>query len=97
MTKDNPCQHDLMGILHCKKCGEQYHTDWLEALKQVKLEAVGEVLERVQSTIKMKSKSGSDQDEAKKIALKAINEVKDVYEEIITSKTFMEKGKEFPN
>lgn len=94
MTKDNPCKHDLMGILHCKKCGEQYHVDWLEALRQTKVEAVGEILTRMESTIKMKAQRGEVRDKATKIALKALEEVKDVYDEVINNKTFfIEKKK----
>ena len=97
MTIDNPCKHDLLGVLHCKKCGEQYHVDWLEALRQTKMEAVGEVLDRIQSTIKMKSKQGKVQNDAQKLALKSIKEVQDVYNEIITQQNFIEAASKFPD
>lgn len=93
MTKDNPCKHDLMGILHCKKCGEQYHVDWLDALRQTKVEAVGEVLTRITTTIKSKSYKGSARDEAIELLEKSIKEVQDVYDNIITSQTFLKENK----
>lgn len=91
MSKENPCKHDLMGILHCKKCGEQYHVDWLEAIRQTKVEAIGEILTRMESTIKMRTKSGEVRDQAIEVAVKALEEVKDVYDEVITSKNFLEE------
>jgi len=73
------CKHDFLAVLHCKKCGEQFHTNWLEAILQAKLDAVAEVLQRTKTTIAMKSK-GENKKEATKIALKSLEEVKKVYE-----------------
>jgi len=63
----------------CKKCGEQYHMNWLDVAKQAKLDAVAEVLQRTKTTIIQKSKA-ENKEETIRVALDAINEVKKVYE-----------------
>jgi len=82
MEKNKDCKHDFLAVLACKKCGEQFHTNWPEAAKQAKLDAVAEVLQRTKSTIKMKSK-GDVREKATEIALDALEEVKKVYEKAI--------------
>lgn len=79
MKKSKDCEHDFLAVVHCKKCGEQFHVNWLEALVEVKLNTVGEILRRVKTTIKVKSK-GVDQEKAIKIAQDAFSEVREVYE-----------------
>lgn len=69
-------------MVYCKKCGEQFHVNWLEALVEVKLNAIKEILRRVNTTIEVKSK-GTDQKKAFKIARDAIAEVREVYEETL--------------
>ena len=80
MKKNKDCEHDFLAVVHCKKCGEQFHTNWLEALIEVKLNTIKEILRRVETTIKVKSK-GVDQKKAFKIARDAFAEVKGIYEE----------------
>ncbi len=82
MKKSKDCEHDFLAVVHCKKCGEQFHTNWLEALVEIKLSAVDEVLRRVNTTIKVKSK-GADQKKAFKIAQDAFAEVREVYKKAI--------------
>jgi hypothetical protein len=79
MKKSKDCEHDFLAVVHCKKCGEQFHINWLEALVEVKLNTVGEILRRVKTTIRVKSK-GADQEKAIKIAQDAFSEVREVYE-----------------
>jgi gas vesicle protein len=79
MNKANNCKHDFLAILHCKKCGEQFHVNWPDAVKQAKLDAVAEVLQRLKSTIVMKA-SDKNRKEVTDIALKALKEVREVYE-----------------
>jgi predicted nucleic acid-binding protein len=79
MKKNKDCEHDFLAVVHCKKCGEQFHINWLEALVEVKLNTVGEILRRVKTTIRVKSK-GVDQEKAIKIAQDAFSEVREVYE-----------------
>lgn len=74
------CEHDLLAILHCKICGEQFHTHWPDALVEAKLEAVAEVLRRTKTTIRFKKKSSNTQKEAIKLVEEAIKEVKEVFE-----------------
>ena len=83
MEKNKDCKHDFLAVLACKKCGEQFHTNWLDAVKDAKLDAVAEVLQRTKSTIKMKSK-GDDRKKATEIALEALEEVKKVYEKALS-------------
>ena len=73
------CEHDFLAILHCKKCGEQFHTHWPDALIEAKLDAVAEVLQRTKTTIAMKS-HGETKKEAIKIVEQSLQEVKDVYD-----------------
>lgn len=80
--KKKDCEHDFLAVVHCKKCGEQFHVNWLEALVEVKLSAVEDILRRVKTTIRIRSK-GTDQEKAIKIAQNAIAEVKEVYEKAI--------------
>ena len=80
--KNKDCEHDFLAVVHCKKCGEQFHVNWLEALVEVKLNAVNDVLRRAKTTIRVKSK-GADQKEAIKIAQDAITEVREVYKKAI--------------
>ena len=80
--KNKDCEHDFLAVVHCKKCGEQFHVNWLEALVEVKLNAVNDVLRRAKTTIRVKSK-GADQKEAIKIAQDAITEVREVYKKTI--------------
>ena len=81
MKKKKECEHDFLAIVHCKKCGEQFHTNWLEALVQVKLNTIEEILRRVKTTINLKSKDNKDRKIAYEIAKDAFAEVKDIYEE----------------
>ena len=81
VKKKKECEHDFLTIVHCKKCGEQFHTDWLEALVEVKLNTIEEILQRVKTTINLKSKDNKDRKIAYKIAQDAFAEVKDIYEE----------------
>jgi len=82
--KNKDCEHDFLAVVHCKKCGEQFHVNWLEALVEIKLSAVDDILRRVNTTIRAKSK-GTDQEKANKIAQKAVAEVREVYEKAIKS------------
>lgn len=82
MKKSKECEHDFLAVVHCKKCGEQFHVNWLEALVEVKLNAIEEILRRVNTTIKVKSK-GMDQKKAFKIAQDAFAEVREVYEKTL--------------
>ena len=82
MKKSKDCEHDFLAVVHCKKCGEQFHTNWLEALVEVKLNAVEEILRRVNTTIKVKSK-GMDQKKAFEIARDAFAEVREVYKKTL--------------
>lgn len=86
MKKDKKCEHDFLAILHCKKCGEQFHANWLYAVKQAKIEAVEQILQRLKSTIKMRS-LGKNRKEATEIVIKALKEVQEVYEKT-TSKDY---------
>ena len=81
VKKKKECEHDFLAVVHCKKCGEQFHTDWLEALVEVKLNTIKEILRRVKTTINFKSKDNMDRKIAYKIAQDAFAEVKDIYEE----------------
>ena len=81
VKKKKECEHDFLAVVHCKKCGEQFHTDWLEALVEVKLNTIEEILRRVKTTINLKTKNNEDRKIAYKIAQDAFAEVKDVYEE----------------
>ena len=81
MKKKKKCEHDFLAVVHCKKCGEQFHTNWLEALVEVKLNTIDEVLRRVKTTINQKSKDGKDRKIAYKITEDAFIEVKETYEE----------------
>jgi len=74
------CEHDFLAILHCKKCGEQFHTHWPDALVEAKLEAVVEVLRRTKATINVKKASPSAKKEAVKLIEKSFQEVKEVFE-----------------
>jgi len=89
MKRKKDCEHDFLAVVHCKKCGEQFHTNWLEALVEVKLNAVEEILRRVETTVKVKSK-GEDQKKAYEIAQDAFAEVRKVYEK--TRKTLSPKN-----
>ncbi|MBU0572349.1 hypothetical protein KKH23_01630 [Patescibacteria group bacterium] len=80
MKKNKDCEHEFLAVVHCKKCGEQFHTNWLEALIEVKLNAIEEVLRRAKTTIRVKSR-GIDQKKAIEIAQDAFAEVKEIYEE----------------
>jgi len=82
MNREDTCEHDFLSVLHCKKCGEQYHVEWLDALKQAKLDAVAEVLQRTKTTIEIRAKR-EDEKKAIKIAQDAIAEVKKIYEQSI--------------
>ena len=82
VKKKKECEHDFLAVVHCKKCGEQFHTDWLEALVEVKLSAVDDVLRRIKTTIRVKSK-GKDQEKAIKITQDAVAEVREVYKKAI--------------
>jgi predicted nucleic acid-binding protein len=77
--KNKDCEHNFLAVIHCKKCGEQFHINWLEALVEVKLNAVEEILRRVKTTVRIRSK-GVDQEKAIKIAQDAFSEVREVYE-----------------
>lgn len=81
VKKKKECEHDFLAVVHCKKCGEQFHTDWLEALVEVKLTTIEEILRRVKTTINLKTKDNKDRKIAYKIAQDAFAEVKEVYEE----------------
>jgi len=73
------CEHDFLAVLHCKKCGEQFHTHWPDALIEAKLSAVAEVLQRTKTTIATKSR-GDIHKEAIKVVEESLKEVKEVYE-----------------
>lgn len=82
MKKKKDCEHDFLAVVHCKKCGEQFHANWLEALVEIKLSAVDDVLRRVKTTIRVRSK-GVDQEKAIKIVQDATAEVREVYKKAI--------------
>lgn len=82
MAKDDTCEHDFLSVLHCKKCGEQYHVEWLNAIKQAKLDAVAEVLQRTKSTITIRAEKNHEK-QALKIVEKALKEVGQVYEQSV--------------
>ena len=81
MKKKKECEHDFLAVVHCKKCGKQFHTNWLEALVEVKLNTIEEILRRVKTTIDLKSKDNMERKIAYKIAQDAFAEVKEIYEE----------------
>lgn len=78
--QSSSCEHDFLAVLHCKKCGEQFHTNWPDALMEAKLDAVAEVLRRTKTTIAVKSR-GEVKKRAIKIIEESLKEVKKVYEE----------------
>ncbi len=78
MKKSKDCEHDFLAVVHCKKCGEQFHVNWLEALVEIKLNTVEEILRRVKTTVRIRSK-GANQEKAIKIAQDAFSEVREVY------------------
>ncbi len=82
MKKKKDCEHDFLAVVHCKKCGEQFHANWLNALVEVKLGAVDDVLRRIKTTIRSRSK-GVDQEKALKIVQDATAEVREIYKKAI--------------
>lgn len=80
MDEPTTCNHDFLAILHCKTCGEQFHTDWMKAVQEAKLEAVDTVLTRLKTTIEMKS-TGKTTEEATRIALQSLKEVRKIFDE----------------
>jgi hypothetical protein len=79
-NRNDKCDHDFLGVLHCKKCGQQYHTNWPDALGHAKIEAMDEILRKIETTINMKS-IGKTQKEAHEILKKAVKEVRKVHDE----------------